>query len=260
MLLVLSITPRTAKADLLGDFFESMFMGLVLVAVGGALVVTDIVFTAHDGAVVADDEQPTTGWAVGEALVTGPQALLIDGGMIAAAVQDDDDFDIGAVIYAPAIWLNTLAVHGSWSWASLDAGPDPDALYGVSWIIGANIPATMYMTARTITGRPASVPMSIALMAGTVPGTAVSAYHLATGESAKPGWGALLGWSGSMFLYGTTSLIINAADTGDAAEQDEYSDNERGAAPEVPPFALMPTTIPDIRNHQAFGVMAMGAF
>ena len=54
MLLVLSITPRTAKADLLGDFFESMFMGLVLVAVGGALVVTDIVFTAHDGAVVAD--------------------------------------------------------------------------------------------------------------------------------------------------------------------------------------------------------------
>lgn len=240
-----------AAGNLFDDFVDAMAIGFVLVVGMGGLVITDIVFTAHDASVYGDDERPTTGWAVGETLVTAPQALFLDAGMVALAVEDlDDEEALEVAFYVPTIWINTLAVHGAWSWSAIDREPDPGALYGVSWLVGANVPATTYATARLFQGRPARTPLAIAMMASTIPGIVVPSHELATSGATTPGWAALTAWSGLLFAYGAGSVVINAVDAGAAEPPDDAR----------LPFSVVPQITQDVRGDRAPGLMLVGQF
>ncbi|MEQ9320178.1 MAG: hypothetical protein RIF41_13520, partial [Polyangiaceae bacterium] len=245
LLALLSWSRPAAAGNLIDDFFDAIAIGFIVVAGVGGILITDVVFTAHDASVYGDDERPTTGWAVGETLVTAPQAMLLDAGMAVLGTEDfDDDEVLEVLFYPPAIWLNTLAVHGTWSWAALDREPDPGALYGVSWLIGVNVPATTYATARLVQGLPARTPMAIAMMATTIPGVVVPAHQLATSDRATPGWVALTAWSGLLFTYGASSVVVNAVDAGAS------SGSETGHLP----FGVLPHFTEDIRGERAPGL------
>ncbi len=136
--LLLTLPVREARAD----FIEDLLKGALVVATVGAIGIgANVTFTVHDASVALDNKRPTTGWGIAETVLTPPQALLFNGGLVYAQGSGEIEKSPGYhFLLLPATWTSQMATHGIWSLASDKVHPHD--LYGVSWAIGANLAFT----------------------------------------------------------------------------------------------------------------------
>jgi len=182
---------------------------LVNVLVAGMVTAgSDLVLTGSDIGYFALDRRPATGWAIAKIVVGAPQVFVYDG---LAAYTAASSRDRGVLIFATlaGTYTGSLTANGIWSLAQ---DVDPLSLYGFSWAIGANTAFTSAAVGTLIGKRWPGRAFGLIEMVATAPSIAVGSIRLTDPTSERVAWGALMGWSGVLFMHGLVSALHKEKD------------------------------------------------
>ena len=204
ILLACLAAPRRASAsDWMPEFNGGDVLGVALV--GGAVLVTDIVFTVHDAKLESRGLAPERGWAIAETAVGGLQTIgaVAIYWSIGASGYDDASLSIGLL---PVTWIASLGVHGVWGLAAPETRPS--LLLAGSYAVAADSLLTAWSLRRAVGGHLASSSHAIMELVLTAPQVALATYGAATTSSSAEHAGliALASWSGALFFHGALSL------------------------------------------------------
>ena len=250
--LLLTLPVRQARADFIEDFLKGV---LVVTAVGAIGIGGNIAFTAHDASLAIDNERATTGWSIAETVLTPPQALLFNGGMVWAQASGDIQKSPGLhLLLIPATWTSQMATHGIWSLASNKVHPDD--LYGVSWAIGANLAFTSGAVGAAVEKRLGGSTYGIIEMVAMTPTIIVGLSKVSARDDEKEAWAALTAWSGVLFLHGLASTVQGFRDA-DAEEKGKQKQKTTFRLPFR--YAFAPTLVSD-GVQGVPGLMVSGSF
>lgn len=254
--LLLTLPVREARADFIEDFLKGV---LVVSTVGAIGIGANVTFTVHDASVALDGERPTKGWGIAETVLTPPQALLFNGGLIYAQASGEMQKSPGFhFLLLPAIWTSQMATHGIWSLASDKVHPSD--LYGVSWAIGANLAFTSGAVGAAVEKRLGGAPYGIIEMIGMTPTICVGLSKLASRDDNQGAWAALTAWSGVLFLHGLASTVKGFKDTDDEEPKPPEPQAPKTTTFRMPfRYAFAPTLVSD-GVQGVPGLMMSGSF
>lgn len=202
-LVVALLFPGEARAD---STFDTDV--LVLIAVAALLLpASHAPFAVYDAVVAAQDELPSTGWAIAETAITGPPILMLYGFAGYFKFKRDDHHD----------WIDTAMfgvftvqpTHGILSLAQDRLSPG--TLYGMSAATGMNV-ALSFDALTTALGRRSLSSRNIGIfqMVATAPQVGIFSYAAAIRADLRPLWIGYAAWSGALFLHGLASTIWGA--------------------------------------------------
>lgn len=250
--LLFTLPVREARADFIEDFLKGV---LVVTTVGAIGIGANVAFTAHDASLAIDNERPTTGWSIAETVLTPPQALLFNGGLVWAQASGDIQKSPGLhLLLIPATWTSQMATHGIWSLASNKVHPDD--LYGVSWAIGANLAFTSGAVGAAVEKRLGGSTYGIIEMVAMTPTIIVGLSKVSARDDEKEAWAALTAWSGVLFLHGLASTVQGFRDA-DAEEKEKQKKKTTFRLPLR--YAFAPTLVSD-GVQGVPGLMVSGSF
>lgn len=197
----LVLPAREARADDTGVI-------VLAVALAGSAFGADVAFTAYDLGKAPNNKEPDLKWMTAQTIVTSPQAVLGHVPMVFGAVEKDSP-EIAALFLPASIWANQMATFSSWSMASQRVLPGPR--YGVSWLIGADLPLTTGAVASLFSDEHyGKAWLDVSEMILCTPQVVLGGYEIARDHENRGGWVALTAWSGTLLLHGTVSLVLAA--------------------------------------------------
>lgn len=186
------------------DDVPLIILGVTLI--GGAFG-ADVAFTAYDLGKAPNNKEPDLKWMTAQTIVTAPQAILGHVPMVFGAVEKNDS-EIAALFLPASIWGNQMATFGAWSIASQRVRPGPR--YGVSWLIGADLPLSTAALASFFNengyGRPW---LSVSELIICTPQVVLGTYEAVHEPGSRAGWVSIAAWSGALAVHGTVSLILH---------------------------------------------------
>lgn len=201
MLGALLSPPREARAD------EDTIVIITAVTLVSAAFGADVAFTAYDINKMKDNKEPDFKWMTAQTIVTSPQAVLSHIPMVLGSVEKKDP-ELALLFLPAAMWGNQMATFGAWSMGSQSVKSGPR--YGVSWLIGTNLPLTTGAISSIANDLHVSRPwLAIPEMALTAPQVVAGVYQGVHDKNNRPGWIAIAAWSGALFVHGTVSLVVS---------------------------------------------------
>lgn len=191
-----------------GDFAD---LGTGLIVVGGVLVAfgtADAVFVANDLVDLANGYAPDKGWALAEAIVSGPQTVGFNIALFAFGHDEDDDSAGAIFVGVPFTAMATsLSIHGIWV-STGDQVPN-STLVGASVFSGTAMAWTSAALGRATRGGLFPRWIGAAEVALSSPGLAVGIYESLPGRLHQGIWAPVAAWNGLLWLHGVASMIAN---------------------------------------------------
>jgi hypothetical protein len=214
---LVTVQPRTARADTVGP--------AIAFAVVCALAVWDVTVFGYDTKTVAEGHLPSKGWAIAEAAVGVPQAVLGNALYIAVGRDAEPSEPANVALLLLPIGLTSMATHGVWGAATTNVRPA--ALYGYSPLIGTNVALTAAAVGEAARGRLHGLPVGIAQTVLTAPQVVLGAVQIAHDPANRGIWIGETAWTTALLAHGIASIV--------AAAQEEREQREQPPAPPSPP-------------------------
>ena len=202
---ILAGLERPARADTDGGTVAA-----VAVVVG--FVIADITFGVYDIGSAANGSLPAKPWAIAEAVVTTPEAVVAGGLLGVFSNERAWETDPRTLLLVfPASVFGSLSAHGIWG-AATDRIP-PAVLFGASPLIGTNVALTSFAIGRAAFGHLGGRPFGVLETVLTAPQVALGGVQASRDAANRPGWIALSAWSGALLVHGIASIIAGPHET-----------------------------------------------
>jgi hypothetical protein len=257
---LLTASPRTARADTVGP--------AIAFAVVCALAVWDVTVFGYDTKTVADGHLPAKGWAIAEAAVGVPQAVLANGLYIVVSHDADPRDPANVALMLLPIGITSMATHGVWGAATTNVRPT--ALYGYSPLIGTNIALTAAAVGEAAARRLSGLPIGIAQTLLTAPQVVLGGVQIAHDPANRNIWIGHTAWTTALLAHGIASIIVAAQERREPPpepppppprprEEDDEEEEEKPPLHVPASFHIVPGVVTD-GVARAPGVVVTGRF